>query len=278
MVCVAASPAGPTKVQQVTMFGDSVADSIVLDSQAASIMKEGVLVSFQVAPCRRLEGVGCPYQGSTPPSALQVIQSLGPKVGQYVVMDVGYNDFEDQYAGNISDALIALKAAGVKHVWWLTLRAAHHPYVNMNADIASAAAENASWVSVIDWNAYSRNHPEWFQSDGVHLLHGGSIAMSTLIHTTLVAAGVTTPPVRVVTTVLPVARRGHPYRTKLTQGGGTAPFGWSLLERAPAGIHLLPGGTVDGTPTASPGSYTFNVEVRDATGFLATRRLTLRIT
>ena len=235
LVSVAASLAHPTQLQQVTLFGDSVADSIQLDNQAASILKEGVVVNFQVAPCRRLEGVSCPYQGSTPASALQVIQSLGSKLGQNVVMDIGYNDFEDQYAGNVSDALTALKASGVKHVWWVTLRAARHPYVTMNDDIASAVAENSSWVSVIDWNAYSRNHPEWFQSDGVHLLHPGAVAMSTLIHKTLVSAGVTTPPVRIVTSALPVAHRGHPYRAKLATGAGTAPFGWSLLERAPGG-------------------------------------------
>jgi hypothetical protein len=273
---VGSAPARPAQVPTITLFGDSVADAMQLDNSAVTILKAGDIVNFQVAPCRRLEGTGCPYQGSIPPSAVDVINSLGSKLGPNVVMDVGYNDFEDQYAGNITDALAALKAAGVKHVWWLTLRAAHHPYVTMNADIAAAAADT-SWMSIVDWNAYSRNHPEWFQSDGVHLLHAGAIAMATLIHKSLVASGASAPPVKIATTVLPVAHRGKPYRAKLLTSAGTAPFGWTLLERAPAGVHLLIGGTIDGTPKAKPGRYSFNVEVRDAAGFTATRRLTLRV-
>jgi hypothetical protein len=247
-----------------------------LDASAVSILKAGDVVNFEVAPCRRLEGTGCPYQGSTPPSAIDVIQSLGSKIGPNVVMDIGYNDFEDQYAGNITDALAAMKAAGVKHVWWVTLRASRHPYVTMNADIATAAADT-SWMSVIDWNAYSRNHPDWFQSDDVHLLHAGAVAMATLVHKSLVASGASAPPVKIATTALPSAHRGHPYRVRLLTSSGTAPYGWMLLERAPLGIHLLANGTIEGTPKAKPGRYTFNVEVRDAAGFQATRRLTLAV-
>lgn len=276
-ICAGSTSARSSGVPAFTLFGDSVADAMQLDNSAVAILTAGDGVDFQVAPCRRLEGTGCPYQGSTPPSAIQVINSLGTKIGPNVVMDVGYNDYEDQYAGNITDALAALKTAGVKHVWWVTLRASRHPYVTMNADIAAAASET-SWMSVIDWNAYSRNHPEWFQTDGVHLLHAGAIAMATLIHKALVAAGASAPPVKIATTNLPVAQRGKPYRVKLRTNSGTSPFDWTLLERAPAGIHLLVGGTVDGTPRAKPGSYTFNVQVRDAAGFVATRRLTLRIT
>ena len=123
------------------MIGDSVADAMQISSAATAILSQGVSLDLEVAPCRRLEGVGCPYQGVRPPGAVELIRSLGSKLGPNVVIAVGYNDFEDQYAGNIRDALAALKSAGVKHVWWLTLRAAHHPYVTMNADIEAAAQE-----------------------------------------------------------------------------------------------------------------------------------------
>ena len=263
-------------MQHMTLIGDSVADSLALDSEAARIVSEGVDADLEVAACRRLEGEGCPVNGVRPPSAVQLIQSLGSKIGPNVVMATGYNDYEDQYAGNIADALAALKAAGVKHVFWLTLRAAHHPYIAMNADI-EAAAEDDPIVTVVDWNTYSRSHPDWFQSDGVHLLHPGSVAMATLIHSALAAGGVTTPPVRIATRSLPVAKRGHAYRARLVARSGTAPYRWSLLERAPAGMHLLPNGVVEGVPSAKPGRYTFNVEVHDAAGYLAGQRLTLRI-
>ena len=84
---------------------------------------------------------------------------------------VGYNDFADHYAAEIDDVLAALEAVNVKHIFWLTLRAAHHPYIGMNDEIVAAAAKHPE-VTVIDWNVYSRSHPEWFQDDGLHMLVG----------------------------------------------------------------------------------------------------------
>jgi Putative Ig domain len=276
LTAAAASPGRPTAVQHVTLIGDSVADAIPGDDSAVTILRQGVDLDLEVAPCRRVEGEGCPYQGSRPPSVVQLVQSLGSKLGDNVVVAVGYNDFEDQYAGNVEDAIDALVAAGVKRVFWLTLRAARHPYLSMNDDIAQAAAKHPQ-VSVVDWNVYSRSHPDWFQSDGLHLLGPGAEAMATLIHKSLLAAGVAAKPARITTTTLPPAHRGKAYKAKLAAVAGVTPYRWSLLERAPLGIHLEADGTVTGTPRARAGRYAFNVRVRDAIGSLATRRLTLRI-
>jgi hypothetical protein len=260
----------------VTLIGDSVADAIPADDSAIATLRQGIDLDLEVAPCRRVEGDGCPIGGIRPPSVVQLVQSMGSKIGDNVVVAVGYNDFEDQYAGNIEDAINALTAAGVKRIWWLTLRAARHPYLTMNDDIARAAARHPQ-VGVIDWNVYSRSHPDWFQTDGLHLLGPGSEAMATLIHKTLLAAGVAAAPARVATTALPVAHRGKAYRVRLAAVAGVTPYRWSLLERAPAGLHLVANGTVSGTPRAKAGRYRFDVRVHDALGSMATRRLTLRI-
>ena len=276
LAVVTSTPARARTAPHVTLVGDSVADAIAGDPAAVGILGQGIDLDLQVAPCRRVEGIGCPYQGARPPSVVQLVQSLGATIGPYVVVSVGYNDFEDQYAGNVEDALQALRSVGVKHVWWLTLRAAHHPYLNMNDDLQAAAKRHPE-LTVVDWNMYSRSHPDWFQSDGLHLLQAGAEAMATLVHKTLVADGVALPPPRVTTTVLPQAHRGKAYRARLTAAAGVAPYRWSLLERAPAGIHLEANGVVRGTPRAGRGRYTFDVRVRDAAGSMATRRLTLRI-
>jgi hypothetical protein len=160
-------------------------------------------------------------------------------------------------------------------VWWLTLRAAHHPYINMNDDIANAAQHHPE-LRVIDWNVYSRSHPDWFQADGLHLLAAGSEAMAGLIHRTLVDAGVAPSPARVTTTSLPAAHRGKRYSARLA-ASGLAPYAWSLLERAPAGLHLKPSGAIAGTPSVKPGRYVLGVRVKDAAGSSGTRRLTLRV-
>ena len=268
--------ASTVHLQHVTVIGDSVADGIAGDSKAQSMLGADLDVDLEVAPCRRVDQGSCPINGVRPPTLVQLATSMGTKLGPNVVVAVGYNDFEDQYAANIETALGVFKAAGVKRVWWLTLRAAHHPYISMNADIVAAAQKHPE-LEVIDWNVYSRSHPEWFQNDGLHLLAAGSEAMAGLIHQQLVTDGIAPKSVSVVTQTLPVARRGHAYRATLVPANGLPPYRWSLLERAPKGLRLLAGGKITGKPNTAVGRYTFNVRVWDSDGSTATRRLTLRV-
>lgn len=272
----ATARAGARDVQHVTLIGDSVADAIGNTNSATGIVKQGVDMDIEVAPCRRVEAEGCPVDGVRPPSVVQLTKSMGLKLGPNVVVSVGYNDYETQYAQSIDDALAAFKAVGVKHVWWLTLRAAHHPYVNMNDDIAAAARTHPE-LTVIDWNVYSRSHPGWFQNDGLHLVQSGADAMATLIHKTLLDDGVALRPVHVDTATLPAAQRGKPYAAKLEAADGLAPYHWSLLARAPQGLHLEPDGRIIGKPLAKAGVYAFNVRVKDSADSFDVRRLTLRI-
>src|SRR5215469_14981731 len=85
----------------VTLIGDSVADAIVQTSTAVAEVKREVSLSLQVAPCRRVEGDSCPYNGVRPPNLIDLVQSLGSGVGPNVIVAVGYNDHEDTYAQNI---------------------------------------------------------------------------------------------------------------------------------------------------------------------------------
>jgi hypothetical protein len=267
---------GQRDVPHVTLIGDSVADAISNTNSSVAIIKQGIDLDLEVAPCRRVEGIGCPVNDVRPPSVVQLAKSMGSKLGPNVVVSVGYNDFEDQYAQNIEDALDAFKAAGVKHVWWLTLRAAHHPYLNMNDDI-TAAAKTHPELTVVDWNVYSRSHVDWFQDDGLHLLRPGADGMATLIHQTLLDDGVALKPVQVVTTALPAARRGKTYAARLNASEGLAPYHWSLLARAPQGLHLEADGRIIGKPRAKAGTYQLQVRVKDSADSFDVRALTLRI-
>ncbi len=274
-LALGALPAGAAThtLQHVTLIGDSVSDGIGGDSVAVSTLSQGIDLDLETAACRRVDGTSCP---PGPPTVVDLIHSMGSKLGPNVVIAVGYNDFEDQYAQNIETALTDLKAAGVQHVWWLTLRAARHPYLTMNQDIEDAA-QNHPELSIIDWNVFSRSHPDWFQPDGLHLLAGGSEAMAALIHKTLLDAHVAAPPIRITTTALPGARRAKPYRAQLAATGGDPPYRFSLLGRPPLGIHLLASGIVDGKARAKPGAYVLHVQVKDSDGVLGARTVTLRV-
>jgi lysophospholipase L1-like esterase len=262
-------------LQHVTLIGDSVADAIPGDSSAVRILSQGIDLDLEVDACRRLVDQSCP---PNPPTAVQLIKKLGPAIGPTVVIAVGYNDFADHYAGEIDDTLAALDAANVKNIFWLTLRAAHHPYINMNDEINAAAAKHPG-MTVIDWNVYSRSHPDWFQADGIHLVEAGSEAMAGLIHDKLVAADIAVPPVQVKTVTLPAASRSKPYSARLTAASGRSPYVWSLAGRLPAGLHLRSTGMISGTPRTidKRGVFTFTVRVKDAVGQTDSRKLLLRL-
>ena len=276
-VCASTAQAGSRSLAHVTLIGDSVADGMGNTSSAVAIVSQGVDMDLEVSACRRVDDISCPHDdGTRPPTVVQLAKQMGSKLGDNVVVSVGYNDLEDHYAQNIENALDAFKTAGVKHVWWLTLRAAHHPYINMNDDIVAAAKQHPE-MTVVDWNVYSRSHPDWFQDDGLHLLTAGANAMATLIHQALLDAGIAAKPVHVATTALPAATERRAYRARLAATSGTAPFRWSLLARAPKGFHLEVDGRLLGKPLVKPGAYTLNVRVKDAAGSFDTRKLVLRV-
>ena len=175
---------------KVTMIGDSVADELRYVPSAQRLLGSGVRLRLELAVCRRLVVSSCTVAGYQPSTALVLVQQLGRRLGPVVVMAVGYNDYELRYEGDVRQVLTALRQAGVEQVLWLTMRAVHQPYLPMNAVLERIAAERPD-VTLVDWNRYSRSHPNWFDADGLHLDAAGAIAMATLVHKTLAGLGLT---------------------------------------------------------------------------------------
>jgi lysophospholipase L1-like esterase len=290
LLAVVIAPAGTAQARQsslprVTVIGDSVAVALGYDNQAVATLKQGVDLQLQLAPCRRVDQQSCPYQGVRPLNVVELVKSLGSQLGPTVVIAVGYNDFEDQYAGNIETALAALKQAGVTRVLWQTLHTAYHSYLTMNDAIFAAAARHPE-MTVVDWNVYSLGHPEWFQSDNLHLNAAGAEAMASLIHRALVQLGIpvpekpppTSPPKLHVTSFgLPDAVQHRPYATLLHAVGGTPPYRWSPRSPLPAGLKLSPTGRLGGVPRGRTGIFRLVLRVADAAHRSAKGRVFLRV-
>lgn len=284
LACIVVPAATSTRaapLPRVTFIGDSVPTAIAYETAARAILRRGADLDLELAPCRRVGQTSCPYKDTTAPTVLELLGTLGPALkGSTVIVAVGYNDFEQAYAGNIEDALTAMRSLGVAHVLWVTLRAERQSYLAMN-DMIRAAAARYPELTVVDWNLYSRSHPEWFQPDGLHLGWQGAQAMATLLHATLVKLGVVTEPaaapkLRVAATVAR-GRTGTPYAARLVAVGGKAPYRWARAGGAvPAGLRLTAAGRLTGTPTAA-GRFTFVVRVTDAARATATRRLVVSI-
>lgn len=188
----AAAPATPRRpLQHVTIFGDSVAAALDWDSTALQVLERGDRLTLDLAPCRRLWTTGC--LSPPPPSMLQDVRKLGRRLGPTVVVLVGYNDDPHVFAEGLGRTLGALRRGGARTVLWLTLRAVSPAYAETNAAI-KAAAKKRSWLQAIDWNRYSRDHPAWFASDGIHLSAEGAVQFAIFVHRTLEKLGLTGPP------------------------------------------------------------------------------------
>jgi hypothetical protein len=266
----AGAPAAASGAPQVLLIGDSVATGMLWHADAVAVLQHGLGVEWQVAVCRRLTGLSCPFQGETPPNLVDLVSQLG-SVPPIVVVEMGYNDYEKTFAPSVGQAIQTLVAHGAQHILWLTLREVRHPYVHMNRVLA-AAAEKHPAMTLVDWNVYSRNHPEWFQDDGEHLLDGGGVAMATLIH---LAIDEVAYPLEIARVPGP-ARIGVPYSVQLSASGGMPPYRWRLLGAPPRGLHLLAGGRLYGTPT-HVGRAVVTLSVADIEGQIASARLVLSV-
>ena len=257
----------------ITIIGDSVATGMLWHNDAIAIMQKGLDVDWHVAVCRRLEGVSCPYEGQQVPTVIDLVHSLGARIEPVVVVEMGYNDFEQTFASSVDDTVKALIAEGARHILWLTLREVRHPYVDMN-NMLRAVERRYPQVTLVDWNMYSRSHPDWFQNDGEHLVEAGGLAMATLVHKAVMKALV---PVTVASRRLPVARLGRAYRAKLVAQGGTKPYRWSIAEgKLPKGLRLTAAGSIVGRPKKRARAEVI-VRVADAVGSRTTRLEVLNV-
>ncbi|HEU5216194.1 MAG TPA: hypothetical protein VFU30_11690 [Gaiellaceae bacterium] len=192
-----ASAAGATASQQrplrhVTIFGDSVAAVLTWDPTAVQVLEQGDRLTLDLVPCGRLVQPGCLLVQDPPPSVLREIELLGRRIGPTAVVLVGYNDDPHVYATGIGKVLSAMHRRGVRHVLWLTLRAINQQYRLINEVIHGASARSR-WMTVLDWNAYARNHPSWFATDGIHLSSLGGVQLAIFIHRSLKRMHLTGP-------------------------------------------------------------------------------------
>lgn len=155
------------------------------DGDSNQILRKGFDVDIEALTCRKLDTPGCTYT-PPPPSAVDTIDELGTKLGQTVVIDVGYNDTPASFAAGIDPVMRALVANGVEHVIWVTLVERLSEWADSNAELV-AAAQRWPQLTIADWNAVALPHPEWF-ADDAHMNSLGGRALAAFLHPFLVSA------------------------------------------------------------------------------------------
>jgi hypothetical protein len=197
LVGVAAAPASgsvanPQKPRiRVTFIGDSVPAAIDYVALARRQLARGIAVRLDLRVCRRLATLSCPYQGVTPPSALEDVEALGSRIGDVLVIDVGYNETASTYRSGMAQIIRTAVRHGVRGIVWVTLRETRGIYHWTNIVIRSEAKKRPR-VYVADWNAYSAGKP-WFADDGLHLNSLGAEGLVALVRPYVFLAARTRP-------------------------------------------------------------------------------------
>jgi hypothetical protein len=268
----------------VSIVSDSVLTAVTWGNDAAqAALTQGLDVAIDAGVCRRLNGQSCEFAGGHVPTTLQVLAGWG-YLGPVVVIVDGYNDIPSSFAGDVELTLDTLRDRGVQHVLWVNLHAVKPEYADKNAVLAAAARRHPE-LQVLDWNAYSSARTDWYQTDGIHLVPAGGVAIATWLHQAVEAAlaPAAAAPARPARTLAAARNRalvvhaGRRVRRQLHAVGGVGPFRWLARGKAlhRVKLHLLARGELEGRPTR-PGRYRLPLMVVDATGAVA--RVTIRVT
>ena len=286
LLACTALPAGASGASpHVSIISDSVLTAVTWNTAAQSTLGQGLDVQIDAGVCRRLNVQSCEFDGGYVPTTLDVINGWRTTLGPVVVIVDGYNDIPMSFAGDVELTLDTLRDDGVQHVLWVNLHEVRPEYTQKNAVLTAAAARHPE-LRVLDWNAYSSPHPECYQTDYIHLVPAGGLAIAAFIHQAILdalappAAAPPKPPAFVVSGKrVFVGRVGTAFGVKLKASGGVGRLRWLATGRTlrRARLHLLARGVLRGRPTR-PGTHWLNLEAVDSRGSVAhaTIRFTVR--
>jgi hypothetical protein len=262
-----AASAAPAAEPRVTVISDSVLTSVLWHPENVAILDQGVDLDMEVAVCRRLAGTSCVFEGAAPPTLLDLLPSLS-NLGSTVVVEMGYNDVAATFRANVEETIRQLTARGVTRIVWPTLNVSKPDYATMNQVLVEEMLAHRD-LDLVDWDAYSDGHGDWFQTDNLHLMPAGGTGIATLLHAAL-ASPLTLP----AQATLPAARRGAAYQARLA---GPAGGNWQVLSgRLPQGLRLAADGTVSGRATQA-GSFAATLLFRSTDFQLAAQRIEIRV-
>jgi hypothetical protein len=290
LACTALPAGAAGAAPHVTIVSDSVLTAVTWGNAAAqAALDQNLDVQVDAGVCRKLNAQSCEFNGTYVSTALDVIYGWRTTLGPVVVIVDGYNDAPASFASDVELTLDTLRNDGAQHVLWVNLHEVRPEYAQKNAVLAAAALQHRE-LRVLDWNTYSSPHPEWYQTDYIHLVPAGGVAIAAFIHQAILDAlappaaptqpkqSQSQPSALVVKGKRAlVGRVGTTFGIKLKATGGVGRLRWRTTGRTlrKAKLHLLSRGVLRGRPSR-PGTHWLNLEVVDSKG--STADVTIRFT
>jgi hypothetical protein len=177
-----------------------LADLLVSDSAWLALRSYGSIDAVQgfhheldLGSCRRRVSPSCQHSnGFAPITAFAEIELRGPGA-RTLIQATGYDDNDVTFADDFRAIVSLTRSLGYRQVVWVTLRenvsydsAGHvgysEVYIRNNAALRELVASGQyPDVAIADWAGYSRDRPEWFSDDGIHMRRLGAYAAADYI-------------------------------------------------------------------------------------------------
>ena len=179
-------------------IGDSVGESITAGSTAElPTLVDGTFATLRIdARSNRCTVGSC--SGSVP-NGVAAANAL-PAGVDLAVVQLGYNDWPTDFAGEIDQMMAALAAKGVRQVAWVNLSERRIatggvPFYRPANEALSAARSRWPNLTVLDWNAASSgpDRNRWY-TDNVHLSSTGQAEFARWVRDRMLALAGVTPP------------------------------------------------------------------------------------
>ncbi len=168
-----------TVPRNVSILGDSTLMGLLGSQQYVDTLRQHYSnLFFDGESCKRLIRPSCRGRtGQVPETILNTMKAMRGQLGSVVVIMSGYDD------SRVDDAVEAITAEavsqGVKRVLWLTY-VEDVSYVGPGGITFAATFRSHNQtlrdklldhpeLDLADWNTYSKGHPDWFGTDGIHL-------------------------------------------------------------------------------------------------------------
>jgi hypothetical protein len=185
----------PVTPGRVTIIADSGLTGIKTHGELGRLV--GTQWDVRMQSCRRLVSPSCTFNRTRgAPTVLEVVESIALSGGAAGNTDVllvatGHNDWDVRLKSDFVAIMNMAERAGFEKVAWTLLRDHYDPnlpalsrslfarYGRMNA-ILRAEANSGQWPQLVllEYGAFTRDRPEWFIPDGIHLTKDGAVNLA----------------------------------------------------------------------------------------------------
>lgn len=146
-----------------------------------------------LASCRRRYSTSCRnYDGSVPLTSYAEVARRGDAYDT-LIQAAGYDDSDHDFASDLQRTVELTRQLGFRRVVWVTLRenvsydsTGHVGYAAVyerNNDTLRALVASGDYPELViaDFAEYSRDRPEWFSADGIHIRRLGAYAVADYV-------------------------------------------------------------------------------------------------